>query len=111
MNPMSVSFISVAGSCRTMRSLAEEWQCDASNATLIVDRLERSGLAERRSMAGDARVRLVQLTAKGRRTQLELVEEFHTPPEELLALTANELDALRRILERIPATPETERGA
>ena len=30
---------------RTMRSLADDWECDASNATWIVDRLERLGLA------------------------------------------------------------------
>ena len=38
-----------AAAGRTMRSLAEEWECDASNATWIVDRLERLGLAERRT--------------------------------------------------------------
>src|SRR5919202_3764002 len=40
---------------RTMRSLAEEWECDASNATWIVDRLERLGLAERRTVPEDRR--------------------------------------------------------
>src|SRR3954469_15632244 len=48
---------------RTMRSLADEWECDASNATWIVDRLERFGLAERRSVPHDRRVTLVVLTA------------------------------------------------
>src|SRR4051794_40007523 len=33
---------------RTMRSLADEWGCDASNATFMVDRLERRGLVRRR---------------------------------------------------------------
>src|SRR5215212_7799353 len=64
---------SLAAENRTMRALADEWQCDASNATLIVDRLERAGLAERRPMPGDARFRLVQLTPKGRRVHLELL--------------------------------------
>lgn len=88
---------------RTMRSLAEEWRCDASNATLIIDRLERAGLAERRPKPGDARFRVVQLTPKGRRVYLELLDEFHAPPAELLALTGRELDALRRLLEKLPA--------
>lgn len=52
---------------RTMRSLAEDWECDASNATWVVDRLERLGLATRRAVPGDRRVRHVVLTAKGRR--------------------------------------------
>src|ERR1700716_3641376 len=50
---------------RTMRSLAEEWGCDASNATWIVDRLEKRGLVERRSKAGDRRVKLVVLSVAG----------------------------------------------
>src|SRR5918992_247087 len=41
---------------RTMRSLAQAWECDASNATWIVNRLEKLGLAERRTDARDRRV-------------------------------------------------------
>ena len=82
----------------TMRSLAEQWECDASNATWIVDRLERSGLAERRPLAEDRRVKLVVLTAKGARVRSELLEEHHTPPADLLALSERELEALQRAL-------------
>ena len=32
---------------RTMRSLADEWGCDASNATFMVDRLERRAFVGR----------------------------------------------------------------
>src|SRR5229473_3875791 len=32
---------------RSMRSLADEWRCDPSNATWLVDRLEHQGLARR----------------------------------------------------------------
>lgn len=87
---------------RTMRALAEEWRCDASNATLIVNRLEEKGLAERLQMPGDARFRLVQLTPRGRRLRAELLEEFHTPPSELLALTGSDLATLGRIMKKIP---------
>jgi DNA-binding MarR family transcriptional regulator len=86
---------------RTMRSLADEWECDASNATWIVDRLERAGLAERRSLATDRRVKLVVLTAKGERARVELLEEFHQPPAELLRLGERELVALRRALDKL----------
>src|SRR6202171_673121 len=71
---------------RTMRSLADEWECDASNATWIVDRLERFGLAERRTVAHDRRVKLVILTARGVKTKAELMEEFLAPPATLLAM-------------------------
>src|SRR5215472_12598552 len=53
------------GEQRSMRSLAEAWACDASNATWMVDRLEQAGLAERRPRAGDRRVKLVSLTPAG----------------------------------------------
>jgi DNA-binding MarR family transcriptional regulator len=86
---------------RTMRSLADEWECDASNATWIVDRLERAGLAERRSLATDRRVKLVVLTAKGERTGAELLAEFHRPPSELLRLGERDLVALRRALDKL----------
>jgi DNA-binding MarR family transcriptional regulator len=87
---------------RTMRSLAEEWQCDASYATQVVDRLETLGLATRRSVAHDRRLKVVHLTSQGARLRAELMEEFHAPPAELLALTSAELEALARALERLP---------
>lgn len=86
---------------RTMRDLAEQWECDASNATWIVDRLERFGLAERREVPADRRVRQVVLTARGERVRAELVEEFHTPPAELLRLGRRDLEALARALEKL----------
>lgn len=84
-----------------MRSLADEWECDASNATWVVDRLERAGLAERRSMAADRRVKLVALTAKGVKMRTELMEEFYEPPVELLRLDGAELMALEKMLAKL----------
>lgn len=86
---------------RTMRDLAEEWECDASNATWIVDRLERAGLAERHTVPTDRRVRHVVLTSKGERVRADLLEEFHTPPAELLELSRKELEALARTLGKL----------
>src|SRR5215467_9982467 len=68
---------------RTMRALAKSWGCDPSNATWIVDRLEKLGLAERRPVPHDRRVKLVVLTSKGRRTRAELTLYFHRPPPEI----------------------------
>ena len=93
---------------RSMRSLANEWRCDASNATWIVDRLERAGLAERRSLPEDRRVKLVVLTPKGIRTKAELMEAFYTTPPELLELDNAELEALERLLNRL--TPQQRAG-
>jgi DNA-binding MarR family transcriptional regulator len=87
---------------RTMRSLADEWECDASNATWIVDRLERFGLAERRTVPHDRRVKLVVLTARGVKTKAELMAEFLTPPAELLDMDQSDLEGLHRALKKFP---------
>jgi DNA-binding MarR family transcriptional regulator len=80
---------------RTMRSLAEEWGCDASNATWIVDRLEKRGLVERRPQPGDRRVKLVVLTSTGARTRKQLLDGMFEPPPELIALPQKTLELLR----------------
>lgn len=86
---------------RSMRALAEAWECDASNATWIVDRLEKLGLAERRSVEHDRRLKLVVLTAAGQKLKAELASEFYAPPPQLLALDRESLEALRRALEKL----------
>lgn len=89
---------------RTMRSLAEEWGCDASNATWIVDRLEARGLAERRQKPGDRRVKLVVLTAAGVRTRDKLQRGMAEPPPALLALSSAHLKALGAATRNLPTT-------
>ncbi|MFY9586842.1 MAG: MarR family transcriptional regulator, partial [Actinomycetota bacterium] len=86
---------------KTMGALAAEWTCDASNATWIVDRLEKRGLAERRAAAGDRRVKMVVLTPLGQKTRDAIMASFYEPPEALLALSRDELESLRRIAVRL----------
>lgn len=88
---------------RTMRSLATEWECDASNVTWIVDRLERLGLAERRPLPSDRRVKLVALSLRGVRTKAALTKGILEPPPELLALDRQTLEELRAVMARLPA--------
>ena len=93
---------------RSMRSLADEWQCDPSNATWIVDHLEELGLAQRQAVLHDKRIKLVVLTRKGARTREELLEEFHQPPPEFKVLQRADLEALDRILTKLkPAFSST----
>lgn len=87
---------------RSMRSLADEWGCDASTATWAVDRLEAKGLAERRSDPRDRRVKLVVLTESGGRIRDELRARMQEPPPELLQLHPSELIALRDAASRLP---------
>jgi DNA-binding MarR family transcriptional regulator len=93
---------------RTMRALAASWECDPSNATWIVDRLEKLGLAERRSMPGDRRVKLVVLTRKGLKTRAALLDEFHTPPPDLAALEQSDLEGLKRVLTKLMGAARVE---
>ena len=84
-----------------LRSLAQAWECDPSNATWIVDRLERSGLAERRVLEGDRRVKLVALTPLGVQIRQTLLDEFRRPPAALQRLDRDELDQLERLLRKL----------
>jgi DNA-binding MarR family transcriptional regulator len=90
---------------RSMRSLADEWQCDPSNATFIVDRLEELGLARRQPLLHDKRVKLVVLTRKGEKTRTDLLQEFHQPPPEFDRLDRANLEALERLLAKLAAAP------
>lgn len=86
---------------RSMRSLADEWQCDPSYATCLVDRLEELGLARRQVVLHDRRIKMVLLTRKGDRTKTELLQEFHQPPAEFDRLERPDLEALERILTKM----------
>jgi DNA-binding MarR family transcriptional regulator len=87
---------------RTMGSLAEEWKCDASTATWIVDRLEAKGLAARRPHPTDRRVTLVVLTPLGVRTKARQMAKVYVPPKELLELDLADLVRLRDAVAKLP---------
>jgi DNA-binding MarR family transcriptional regulator len=90
------------GGGRPMRALAREWGCDPSNATWLVDRLERQGLAARESVAGDRRIKSVVLTPKGTRLRARLIRAFYRPPRLLLELPSRDLEALRAASAKLP---------
>lgn len=89
---------------RPIGTLAREWKCDPSNATWIVDRLEKSGLVERRPAPSDRRVKMVALTPLGASTMAALLEEFHEPPPELFCLERVDLENLERVLRKLTGT-------
>ena len=99
------------GTGRSMRSLADEWQCDPSNATFIVDRLEALGLASRQPLLHDKRVKLVVLTRKGAKTREDLLREFRQPPPEFDRLDRADLEALERILAKLSPAPRATAGS
>jgi DNA-binding MarR family transcriptional regulator len=89
---------------KTMSALADRWLCDASNATWIVDRLEERGLAERRTLPSDRRVKLVVLTPRGAEERQRLMDLMFEPPPELLALDRADLEAIRDALAKLPTS-------
>ncbi|HYK98698.1 MAG TPA: MarR family transcriptional regulator [Candidatus Acidoferrales bacterium] len=87
---------------RTMRSLADEWDCDASTATWMVARLADRGLVARRAVPGDRRLRLILLTPQGARTKRELLSKLFAPPPVLLEMGGDELRALVDATKELP---------
>jgi len=87
---------------RSMRSLADEWRCDPSNATWLVDRLEHQGLARRIARDGDRRVKAVVLTTRGKRIRRKLIESQYAPPRDLVALPQRDLEALSTAASKLP---------
>ena len=85
-----------------MGSLAHAWNCDASNATWVVDRLEERGLVERRMLPTDRRVKTVVLTELGVKTKAELFAALYAPPQEFLDLDPKRIEALRDVLLLLP---------
>jgi DNA-binding MarR family transcriptional regulator len=47
-----------------MGELGRRWQCDPTNATFTIDRLEKAGLLLRERSASDGRVKLVRVTKR-----------------------------------------------
>jgi DNA-binding MarR family transcriptional regulator len=91
---------------RTMGEIAELLRCDPSNVTGIVDALEAKGFAGRRPSESDRRVKVIELTAKGRKLQGKLMTKLNEPPAWLRSLSAADQEALREILRRAHEHPE-----
>src|SRR5437899_9851215 len=89
---------------RPMRALAQAWECDASNATWIVDRLEERGFVERRAVPGDRRVKAIVLTPLGMKTKGELFEQLHEPPPGVPCLHPSTLSEVPRSPAQPPAS-------
>lgn len=81
-----------------MGQIAEQLYCDASNVTLLVDRLEQRGLIERRPDPADRRVKQIAVTAAGRKLQRKVLERLYEPPIGIEALPAGDQLALRDLL-------------
>ena len=81
-----------------MGELASALDIDPPNATAVVADLESLGLVRRRPHPTDGRAKLVEATRKGKETARRADAILATPPPGLRALSAEDLETLRRIL-------------
>ncbi|MEU3737831.1 MarR family transcriptional regulator [Streptomyces sp. NPDC032198] len=101
--PQATALRELAGPM-TMRELAERMSCEPSNATFVVDKLEKQALIERRPHPSDRRAKQLVLTSEGvalRERLLGMLGE----DSPLAALTQKEQDALRDLLQRAISRP------
>ncbi|MFC9225310.1 MarR family winged helix-turn-helix transcriptional regulator [Streptomyces hygroscopicus] len=91
----------------TLRELAERMGTDPPCTTVIVDDLVRRGLAERISHPADRRSKPVHPTEEGQVAASRATDILTTPPDALLALPPEDIQALDRVVARLLNRPQT----
>jgi DNA-binding MarR family transcriptional regulator len=84
-----------------MRAIADKLQCDASNVTGIIDRLESRALVERQGAPADRRVKQVVRTPSGDELTERLRKEAFVEIPPLARLDEAELATFVALLERM----------
>ncbi|MEV1330665.1 MarR family winged helix-turn-helix transcriptional regulator [Micromonospora costi] len=82
------------------RDLAEQLQCDRSNVTALVDKLEQAGLVQRRVDPADRRQKTLMVTEAGRRMR-QRVHDVMSDSRLLAGLTTVEVAALRDLVWKV----------
>jgi DNA-binding MarR family transcriptional regulator len=85
----------------SMGELAQALGIDPPNATAVVADLESLGLVSRRPHPTDGRAKVAEATPKGKELARRADAILATPPPGLSGLPPDDLETLRRILERI----------
>jgi MarR family transcriptional regulator, organic hydroperoxide resistance regulator len=96
--PQAIALRELAGPM-TMRDLARRMSCEPSNATFVVDRLEKLGLVERRPHPSDRRAKVLTLTPEGADTRERLMERL-MEESPVARLTPEEQRTLKALLQR-----------
>lgn len=86
-----------------MAHLAGTLGCEPSNITAMAGRLEARGLLQRRTLAGDRRVRQLVLTPAGHRLRQEFVAALFTGVPAVAGLTETQRRQLRDLLTKVTA--------
>ena len=92
------------GTAVPMRSLAARLNSDASNVSVLIDRLERRGAVERRPDPADRRVKALALTAEGERLRAAFWRSVVEDPGTLAQLSDAGLEALAGLLDVLGVT-------
>lgn len=96
-----------ASPIRTQAALAEAIRADKTRIIAVLDDLEARGLIRRQPDPGDRRVRLLSLTAEGRRLRDATQSAIQQGEERLLAqLPDADRDGFLRGLQALSALPE-----
>lgn len=85
----------------TVKQVADYAMMDAPAATVAVNDLESRGLVVREIDPSNRRSKLVSLTEAGRAVLADIDAVEDPAPAELVALSGDDLVALRRILDRL----------
>jgi MarR family 2-MHQ and catechol resistance regulon transcriptional repressor len=95
----------------SLGDLAKKMLISCGNTTVIVDNLEKEGLIERTAVPGDRRVKVAQLTPKGKKLFLEIFPRHAVAMAELAAvLSENEQIRLAALLKKLGTTLEARFG-
>jgi DNA-binding MarR family transcriptional regulator len=89
------------GESQPMRSLAEQWGCDASFVTVVVDGLEQAGYARRLVAPHDRRVKTVELTDEGVAARDQALDRVYGPRSGYWDLDPDERITLAVLLRKL----------
>ena len=94
-----------------MNVLADALDCDASNITGLVDKLETRGLIRRQLDREDRRVKLIALTPVGAKITTKVLARLAEPSPSITELSLPDKKALYRIVGKMVLSKEAEAGA
>lgn len=101
LTPQQLGLLRMLDQPMSMHAFAEDLSCDPSNVTGLVDRAERLGLVKRLLDPDDRRVRVLTLTAKGRRIRDRVNGELALELGNALGLTPASRGKVARLLQTI----------
>jgi DNA-binding MarR family transcriptional regulator len=91
-----------------MSQLVARMDVDPGWVTDIIDKLEQRGDVVRRPSPDDRRVKILELTDKGRESWHQMDECIATAPPELAGLSNLEIEVLLKIAERLAKAAKVE---